>query len=149
MFNVLITGKLLKAPKNSTGKNGSPYTTASVRVPIQGQREDEPDSVFASVIAFGEDAEKLGRLVAGDTVSVSGMARLSTWEKDGKTSTGLNVTATGILSAYELKKRRGSDSQQVRQNTKPNSGDYPRGSESWGVFGQTDQNRDFDDPITF
>jgi|694.fasta_scaffold68976_5 single-strand DNA-binding protein len=111
MFNVLISGKLSKPPKSGTGKNGQPYCTASLRVPVQGQREDEPDAVFASVIAFGEDAEKLGRLLQGDAVSVSGSARLSHWEKDGRAMTGLNVTASAILSAYELRKRRGESNE--------------------------------------
>jgi single-stranded DNA-binding protein len=112
-LNVLITGKLMKPPKPGTSRTGQSYCTASVRVPIQASQDNEPDSVFASVIAFGEEAEKLGRLVVGDSISVSGSAKFSIWERDGKEMTGLNVTATGILSAYELKKRRGEPSQTV------------------------------------
>jgi hypothetical protein len=46
-------------------------------------------------------------LLIGDAVSVAGSARLSQWERDGKQITGLNVTASGILSAYDRRKRSG------------------------------------------
>lgn len=145
MFNVLISGKLSKPPKLGVGRNGQPYCTASVRVPVQGQREDEPDAVFASVIAFGEDAEKLGRLLQGDAVSVSGSARLSQWEKEGRAMTGLNVTATAILSAYDLRKRRGENSGHTAMRAnKPN----PQGAvpQRAAIFDAAD---DFDDELSF
>ena len=107
MFNVLITGKLTKMPKLALGKNGAPYCTAALRVPVQGNREDEPDHLFASAIAFGADAEKLGRLATGDIVSLSGNARLSHWEKDGRTQTGVNVTVNGVLTVYQIRQKRG------------------------------------------
>lgn len=145
MFNVLISGKLTKPPKPGTGKNGQPYCTASVRVPVQGQREDEPDFVFASVIAFGADAEKLSRLAQGDAVSVSGQARLSHWEKDGREMTGLNVTVTALLSAYELRKRRGDPSErnEVRTNV-PSSA--PSARQQPAIF---DETGDWNDEISF
>ena len=135
MFNVLATGKLLKPPKLGTSKNGNAYCTASIRVPIQGNREDEPDSVFASVIAFGGEAEKLARLAAGDAVSVTGSARLSQWEKDGATHVGLDITATGVLSAYDLRKRRGDT------DRKPDG--QPAQGDSWAAY--KPESRDFDD----
>ncbi len=112
MFSVLLSGKLTKDPKPGVGRNGQPYCTASIRVPVQGQKEDEPDFAFASVIAFGEEAEKLSRLLIGDAVSVAGSARLSQWERDGRQMTGLNVTASGILSAYDRRKRSGESERQ-------------------------------------
>jgi single-strand DNA-binding protein len=106
MFNVLITGKLAKAPKTGTGASGGKWTSASVRCPVQGAKEGEPDSVFASVIAFGSDANKLAALGVGDAVSVTGNARLTQWEKDGVVHAGLSVTASGILTAYQVKQKR-------------------------------------------
>jgi single-strand DNA-binding protein len=145
MFNVLISGKLSKPPKSGMGKNGQRYCTASIRVPVQGQREEEPDAVFASVIAFGEDAEKLGRLLQGDAVSVSGSARLSHWEKDGRAMTGLNVTASAILSAYELRKRRGKGNErpEVRSHLPSTSG---TARPQPAIFDAPD---DFDDEVSF
>lgn len=106
MLEVLISGKLLRDPTTKTGPSGKSYTTALVRVPM-GKGEDS-HVVVASVIAFQDQGEKLGRLRAGDAVSVSGSAKLNVWQKDGETRPGLDVTATGILSAYETRKRKGT-----------------------------------------
>ena len=145
MFNVLISGKLTKPPRPGTGKNGQPYCTASLRVPVQGQREDEPDFVFASVIAFGADAEKLGRLAQGDAVSVSGQARLSHWEKEGREMTGLNVTVTALLSAYDIRKRRGETGErnEARSNVPPPA---PSPRQQPAIF---DESGDWSDEISF
>jgi hypothetical protein len=58
------------------------------------------------VFTFQEVSERLGRLKAGDAVSLAGSARLSSWEKDGEARHGLSVTATAILSAWDAKRRR-------------------------------------------
>ena len=106
MFTALITGKLTKAPKSGTSGKGNAWTSASVRVPIQGHREDEHDSIFVSVIAFGSEADKLSRMESGDTISVTGNAKFSSWDKDGVTQTGLNVTVSSLMTPYQLKAKR-------------------------------------------
>lgn len=143
MFNVLITGKLTKPPRPGTGKNGQPYCTASLRVPVQGAREEEPDHVFASVIAFGDDARKLGRLGQGDAVSLSGQARISQWERDERQQIGLNVTVTGILTAYQIRQRRGDAS---LPPTAPANPGTRKPGEPPARFDQAD---DFVDEISF
>ncbi len=145
MFSVLLSGKLTKNPKPGTSKIGNPYCTASIRVPVQGQREDEPDCVFASVIAFGADAEQLARLGAGDSLSLTGSARLSSWEKDGKVSTGLNVTVTGLLSPYKLRQKRGDTDRAPAEKSAPTA---PPPDE-WGRTYGRPGGQDFDDAITF
>lgn len=143
MFSVLLSGKLTKDPKPGVGRNGQAYCTAPIRVPVQGQKEDEPDFAFASVIAFGEDAEKLSRLLVGDVVSVTGSARLSQWERDGRQMTGLNVTVTGILSAYDRRKRSGESERQ---------GDDPEQTLSYGRLvspGTQPAEEDFSDDLGF
>lgn len=92
MLEALITGKLLRDPQTRTGQSGKPFTTALVRVPTERE-----ESMLANVIAFGDAGERLGRLKAGDAVSMAGSAKLSEWEKDGQTNHGLSVTATAIL----------------------------------------------------
>jgi len=144
MFNVLITGKLTRPPRPGVGKNGQPYCTASLRIPIQGQREDEPDHVFASVIAFGADGQKLGRLGPGDAVSLSGNARISQWERDGRIQTGLNVTVTGVLSAYEVRKRRGESDDRPAHSSDDTG--TRKINERPALF---DQAGDFEDEISF
>ena len=56
-----------------------------------------------------EAAEKLARLKAGDAVAIAGSAKLTSWEKDGETKHGLSVTASAVLSAYDVKRRRGNE----------------------------------------
>lgn len=138
MLSVLLTGKLTKTPRPGTSRNGSPYCQASVRVPLQPNADGEAESLFASVITFGSDAEKLARLAQGDAVSITGTAKLTIWQpQDGSPPRpGLDVQATGILSAYELRKRRGSDGSQSDPKT--------RQTQPAGRHGH-----DFDDAITF
>ncbi|MGX2030905.1 MULTISPECIES: single-stranded DNA-binding protein [Methylocaldum] len=103
MIDVLIAGRLLRDPQRRTGQSGKAFTTAMISAAVEGA----DDRQLVSVIAFGDQAERLGRLKAGDSVFVAGPAKLTTWDRDGETRQGLNVTATGILTAYDARKRRG------------------------------------------
>ena len=139
MLNVLITGKLVKDPRSGIGKNGSDWTSVSVRVPVQPDSEGAADSIFCSVIAFGDEAAKLARLSSGDAVSVAGTAKLSTWTgKDGITKPTMDVQATGILTVYQVKKRRGHGDAQPQLEREPQ-----------GSHGRQEQYPDFDDPMRF
>jgi single-stranded DNA-binding protein len=104
MLDVLLSGKLIKDPVIRTGASGRSFTTALVRCDT-----GEEESTLVSVIAFQEAGEKLGRLKSGDGVSIAGSAKLSSWVKDGETKYGLSVTASAVLSAYDVRKRRGGD----------------------------------------
>jgi single-stranded DNA-binding protein len=44
----------------------------------------------------------------GDTIAVTGRATIKTWEKNGEHRAGLSVVAEGVMSAYQLEKRRTS-----------------------------------------
>jgi single-stranded DNA-binding protein len=104
ILNVLVSGKLIKDPVSRIGSSGKPFTTALLRVDT-----GEEEQMLVSVIAFQESAEKLGRLKAGDGVAIAGSAKLSSWEKEGEVKHGLSVTASAVLSAYDVKRRRGGD----------------------------------------
>ena len=104
MLDVLVSGKLVRDPVTRTGQSGKPFTTGLLRVDV-----GEEEQMLVSVIAFQEAGEKLGRLKSGDAVSVAGSAKLSSWEKDGETRHGLSVTASSVLSAYDVRRRRGSE----------------------------------------
>lgn len=116
MLNVLISGKLQKAPRTGVGKNGQSWTAATVRISVKGA-DGSADSVFASCIAFGDEAGKLAALSAGDAVSIAGSAKLSTWQgTDGTVKPTLDIQASGVMSAYQVQKKRGADVHQG-QNT--------------------------------
>ena len=139
MLNVLITGKLVKDPRSGIGKNGSNWTSVSVRVPVQSDSEGAADSIFCSVIAFGDEAAKLARLSSSDAVSIAGTAKLSTWTgKDGVTKPTMDVQATGILTAYQLRQKRGNGEAQLEHKSMPQ-----RGHE------RQEQHPEFDDPMRF
>jgi single-strand DNA-binding protein len=106
MLEILTSGKLVRDPQTRTGKSGNPFTTALLRVPTGGK---EGEAVIVNVIAFGEASDRLGRLGSGDAVSIAGSATLSEWadKTTGELKHGLSVTASAILSAYDVQRRRG------------------------------------------
>ena len=104
MLSVLISGKLVREPQTRTGKNGKPFATALIAVPVEAVSEGDEDRVLVSVIAFGPAAEALAALAKGDDVSCAGSGRLSHWTKDGVERHGLAVTAHRVLSAYARRK---------------------------------------------
>lgn len=116
MIDVLIAGRLLRDPRRRTGQSGKAFTTAMISAAVEGA----DDRQLVSVIAFGDQAERLARLKAGDSVFVAGPAKLTTWDRDGETRQGLNVTATGILTAYDARKRRGDTNPQKKPETPQN-----------------------------
>ena len=132
MIDVLLSGRLVRDPVTRTGKSGKDFTTALLRCDV-----GEEDPVIVSVIAFGGVVEKLGRLKAGDAVSIAGSAKLSSWEKDGETRHGLSVTASAVLSAYDAKRRRGGDAKDEarRDRAAPHGGQESAPS--------------FDDPVSW
>jgi single-stranded DNA-binding protein len=151
MLEVLMSGKLLRDPVTRTGASGKPFTTALLRVPTE-----KDESLVASVIAFGDTAERLGRLRAGDAVSVSGSAKLSEWTKDGETHHGLSVTAATILTAYDARKRRGDTDTAGQGAARPTGRESAGGNDA--KTGRADRHEDqggagnglpFDDELTF
>lgn len=97
---VLITGRLIADPEQRIGTNKA-FTLAKVSVAT-----DDGD-ILASVIAFATAAEQLGALNKGDTVALSGKAKLSTWTaRDGGFKAGLSVTADSVLTVYHLRRKR-------------------------------------------
>lgn len=104
MLSVLLSGRLIRDPATRSGRNGKPYTTALVSVPVDARAENEADRMLVSVIAFGDAQTALATLRQGDDVSVTGSAKLTTWTKEGTEQTGLSVTASRIMTAYQRRK---------------------------------------------
>jgi len=78
-LRILASGTLRDDPTPRTSASGKSFTTARIRT------TDKDDGViWCSIIAFNEQAERLGSLRAGTTVAVTGRAGLKTWQgKDG------------------------------------------------------------------
>ena len=113
MLSAIISGSLVTDPRSGTSKSGTEWSNAVVRVPCGQNREGEAETAFVQVAAFGSEAAKLSRLAKGDSVSAAGALKPSEYQaKDGTTRHGLSLTATGILSAYQLGKKRGTPDDQ-------------------------------------
>jgi single-stranded DNA-binding protein len=75
---------------------------AKVRVP------NAEDAVFCNVICFSESAQTaLLALGDGDAVAMAGSLKVGTWQaKDGTHRASLDMTATQVLTAYHVTKKR-------------------------------------------
>ena len=94
MIRCLITGKLHDTPQSRTSATGNTFAIAKVKADDKGGAW-----VWVSVIAFGEEAERLLTLKAGDAVSIAGRAELSVWEdRDGDYHPGLSLVADEIAT---------------------------------------------------
>lgn len=102
----LIHGKLISEPKSGQSASGKAWCRASVACSIQRAKEDEPDSLIVSLVAFGDEAKKLERLNKADAVSAVGQTKLNHWIKGGETKTGIDLLASQILSPYQLRQKR-------------------------------------------
>lgn len=115
MLSAIISGSIVTAPKHGTSKAGTEWANAVVRVPCGQNRETgEQESAFVQVAAFGEQAERLAKLTKGDSISAAGALKPTVYVKDGQERHGLSLTATGILTAYAERKKRGNSDSQPR-----------------------------------
>lgn len=121
MIDALITGKLLRDPALKTGSSGKPYCNFLLSVPT-----NDGEYTLVSGIAFGDVAGRLAKLQKGDALSVAGSLKPSEWadKSTGEIKRGLSITVSAALSAYDVKKRRGSGESR-QSNPEPPSRGYP------------------------
>jgi single-strand DNA-binding protein len=94
MIRALVTGTLYGDPQARTSQAGKQYVTAKVRA-------DGKDgaSVWCSIIAFGELADRLMTLGANAAVAVSGKAEVSGWiDKSGEPKAGLSLVVDELAT---------------------------------------------------
>jgi single-stranded DNA-binding protein len=101
-LTVLALGTLTSDPQERTGGSGKTFVVANLRTAT------EADAVFVSVVAFSESAmSALLALKKGDSASVTGRAKLTSWTtRDGIEKHGLSITADGVLTPYAVGNRR-------------------------------------------
>lgn len=101
MIHALVSGTLITDPTARTSSGGKTFAAVQVRVPTHD------DAVLMGVTAWGELAEKLLALHKADAVSITGELRPNVWvDKAGVERRSWNITAAGILTTYESRKRR-------------------------------------------
>jgi single-stranded DNA-binding protein len=118
MLSALLSGTLASDPKSGTSKSGTSWSNCIVRVPCGQNKEGEAETAFVQVACFGIYAEALARLGKGDSVSATGSMKPTTYQKDGQDRHGLSLTATAILTPYQIKQRRGADQAQSKPTGK-------------------------------
>lgn len=94
MIRALITGSLYGPPQARTSQAGKQFVTAKVKA-------DGKDGavVWCSVIAFGEQADRLMTLGDGAALSVSGRAEVNGWlDKQGEPRAGLSLVADDVAT---------------------------------------------------
>lgn len=102
MLSILASGTLVNDPVSRTSATGKTYATASLRVPAE-----DSDALLVSVIAFNADAvQALLALQRGDSCSIAGRGKLTSWTKDGEEKHGLSVVADKVLTVYAAGKQR-------------------------------------------
>lgn len=101
-LDVLVQGRLTKAPESRTARNGTPFALAQVSVTM------EEGDVLASVIAFRPEAvDALLALDKGDAAAVAGRAKVGVWQpREGEPRASLSITAEAVLSAYAIRRKR-------------------------------------------
>ena len=108
MISALISGSIVSDPRSGISKSGTEWSNCVVRCPCGQNRETgDAESAFVQIACFGSEAAKLARLTKGDSVSATGALKPTTYTKDGQERHGLSLTATGILTAYQVKAKRG------------------------------------------
>lgn len=94
MIHALLTGNLYGNPQARTAANGKEYVTAKVKA-------DGKDGVatWCSIIAFGEQADRLLTLGDGAVLSVSGKAEINVWlDKQGEPRAGFSLVADQVAT---------------------------------------------------
>lgn len=97
---VFLVGNLVKDPEMRISSSGTQVLTLNIAVNesrrnAQGQWEDNPNYFFLTM--FGNRAESVSKyLNKGSKVSIEGHLSQSTWEKDGKRQSRVEIIVDNI-----------------------------------------------------
>ena len=94
MIRVMVSGVLYGRPQARTSQAGKPFVTAKVRA--DGKNGE---NVWCSIIAFGEQADRLMTLGDGAALSISGRAEVNAWlDKAGEPKAGLSLLVDDLVT---------------------------------------------------
>ena len=145
MLSAIVSGQIVTDPKHGTSKSGTDWANCVVRVPCGQNRETgDQESAFVQVACFGDEAGKLARLVKGDSVSATGALKPTTYTKDGQERHGLSLTAQAILTAYQIRQKRGDN-----QTSASPEREAHRAYDQFARGAAQSRPADFDDELTF
>jgi single-stranded DNA-binding protein len=103
MISGLVSGVLIGKPQKRQSTKGKPFVTAKLRA-----TGASGESTYIDIIAFSQSAA--GALLAmggGDSLAVSGPITTKVWNnKNGETKVALDIVAAGVMTPYQLTKKR-------------------------------------------
>ena len=102
MISALLQGTLVTDPVRRVTSSAADFWTATVRVAAGD------DALFVGIATFEPVAgERLMKLAKGGTLAAAGTLEQNTWrDKAGEERRGWRLTASGILSLNQARKRR-------------------------------------------
>lgn len=113
--SVNVTGRIVKDPDIKYGQNNNCFAGFSLAVRRKFHKDNEPDSDFFNVKAFGKTAEfieKNGK--KGIKFEISGRLQQDRWtDKDGQNHTAISIVADSI----EFAESRASSQNQGNQQS--------------------------------
>ena len=96
MMRALITGTVYGEPQARTSQAGKKYATAKVKA---DSGKGDGGVVWCSVIAFGEQADRLLTLANGAALSISGKAAVNPYtNKQGEPAAGLSLVVDELAT---------------------------------------------------
>lgn len=94
MIRAMVSGVLYGAPQARVAASGKGFATGKVR----GDGKNG-ENVWCSIIAFGEQADRLMTLGDGAALSISGRAEVNAWlDKAGEPKAGLSLLVDDLVT---------------------------------------------------
>jgi single-stranded DNA-binding protein len=104
MISIFASGSLINKPALRTSRNGNEFVACQMRCAAGNE------NFLVSLVAFDELISKaLAALNRGDSVSITGTGKPSTWTgRDGEPCLGLSMKVEQLMTQYSLTKKRGA-----------------------------------------
>ena len=129
MIRALVVGKIYGTPQVRTSATGNTFTTAKLKATGK-----DNETVWCSLIGFGEIGERLAILDEGASLSVAGRAEVNAWiNKNGEPHAGFGVLVDELAT--------------LKGRPKPHQPKAPRKARQVPASPPTDAGIPFDDEL--
>lgn len=134
MIRCLISGTLHLDPVGRVSQSGKPFTTAKMRADSK-----DGQTAWCSLIAFGDEAERLAGLKAGGGLSVSGRCEVQAWlDKNGEPKGGLSVVVDDLVTLKAKSRQPPEGQPPPRRSSRPSRQTQPESSGAGVPFDDLD-----------
>lgn len=102
---IAVHGRLVAEPQSRITNSGKSMTFARLAVPLPCHTAESGETtLWIAVIAFGRQADALGKHHKGELVSVAGTMQGSQWTgQDGEAHSGWQIFADSVISARTVR----------------------------------------------